>query len=87
MYFKIKLILITILLLINNSAFSNEWGWTFYQNGEPIHFAQSDVNDDGSYEYKFRIRSVDGDTVVDVFEGDYVVKIFKTVNPTSDFSI
>ena len=58
-----------------------------YQNGEPIHFAQSDVNDDGSYEYKFRIRSVDGDTVVDVFEGDYVVKIFKTVNPTSDFSI
>ena len=54
-----------------------------YQNGEPIHFAQSDVNDDGSYEYKFRIRSVDGDKVINVFEGDYDVKIFQTIKTNS----
>ena len=47
-----------------------------YQNNEPVHFAQTDVNDDGSYEYKFRVKSVDGNTVINVFEGDYEVRIF-----------
>ena len=32
-----------------------------YQNAEPIHFAQTDVNEDGTYEYKFRVRNIDGD--------------------------
>ena len=58
-----------------------------YKNGDPVHFAQTDVNDDGSYEYKFRIRSVDGDTVINVFEGDYDVKIFQTVKTNYSFSI
>ena len=49
-----------------------------YQNDEPIHFAQTDVNDDGTYEYKFRVRNIDGDNVVNVYEGDYEVKIFKS---------
>ena len=47
-----------------------------YKNDDPVHFAQTDVNDDGSYEYKFRIKSVNGDVVINVFEGDYDVKIF-----------
>ena len=58
-----------------------------YKNGDPVHFAQTDVSDDGSYEYKFRIRSVDGDTVINVFEGDYDVKIFQTVKTNYSFSI
>jgi len=58
-----------------------------YKNGDPVHFAQTDVNDDGSYEYKFRIKSVDNDRVINVFEGDYDVKIFQTVKLKSEFSI
>jgi len=50
-----------------------------YKNDEPVHFAQTDVKEDGSYEYKFRVRSVDGDQVINIFQGDYTVKIFKTV--------
>ena len=49
-----------------------------YQNDEPIHFAQTDVNEDGAYEYKFRARNIDGDNVVNVYEGDYEIKIFKS---------
>ena len=50
-----------------------------YQDGKPVHFAQTDVKEDGSYEYKFRVRNVDGDQVINIFQGDYTVKIFKTV--------
>ena len=53
-----------------------------YQNDEPIHFAQIDVNEDGTYEYKFRARNIDGDNVVNVYEGDYEVKIFKSLQIT-----
>jgi len=51
-----------------------------YKNGEPVNFAQTDVKADGSYEYKFRVRNVDGDQVINIFQGDYDVKVFKTVN-------
>lgn len=50
-----------------------------YKNGEPVHFAQTDVREDGSYEYKFRARNVDGDQVINIFQGYYTVKIFKTI--------
>ncbi len=53
-----------------------------YQNGEAVHFAQTDVNEDGTYEYQFRARNVDGDNAVNIFEGDYEVKIFKSVQIT-----
>ena len=53
-----------------------------YQNDEPIHFAQTDVNEDGTYEYKFRAKNIDGDNVVNVYEGDYEVKIFKSIQIT-----
>jgi len=53
-----------------------------YQDGEPVHFAQTDVNEDGTYEYKFRAKNIDGDNVVNVYEGDYEVKIFKSVQIT-----
>ena len=53
-----------------------------YKNGDPVHFAQTDVKKDGSYEYKFRVRDIDGDQVINIFQGDYTVKIFKTVYVT-----
>ena len=53
-----------------------------YQNEKPVHFGQTSVTEDGTYEYKFRVRNVDGDNVVNVYEGDYEVKIFKSVQIT-----
>tara|TARA_B110000014_G_scaffold120619_1_gene82887 strand:- start:60 stop:467 length:408 start_codon:yes stop_codon:yes gene_type:complete len=53
-----------------------------YQNDEPVHFAQTVVNEDGTYEYKFRARNIDGDNVVNVYKGDYEVKIFKSIQIT-----
>jgi len=58
----------------------------FYKGEDPVHFAQVDVKGDGSYEYKFRVRSVDNNTgeVVNIFEGDYTVKIFRVIPNTND---
>ena len=53
-----------------------------YQNEKPVHFGQTSVTEDGTYEYKFRVRNVDGDNVVNVYEGNYDVKIFKSVQIT-----
>ena len=53
-----------------------------YQNDEPVHFAQTSVSEDGTYEYKFRARNLDGNNVVNVYEGDYEVKIFKSIQIT-----
>ena len=53
-----------------------------YQNGEAVHFAQTDVNEDGTYEYQLRARNVDGNNVINIYEGDYEVKIFKSVQIT-----
>ena len=58
-----------------------------YQNDEPVHFAQTNVNDDGSYEYKFRVKTVNDDKIINIFEGNYEVRIFKTINKTFDYSI
>ena len=54
-----------------------------YQNSKPVYFAQVDVKSDGSYEHYFRIKSVDGNNVINVFQGDYTVDIFKTVYVTT----
>ncbi len=67
---------------VNNHAEGYPVIVQIYQDGEPVHFAQTDVNEDGTYEYKFRARNIDGDNVVNVYEGDYEVKIFKSVQIT-----
>ncbi len=58
----------------------------FYQGEDPVHFAQVDAKGDGSYEYKFRVRNLDLDTgeVVNIFQGDYTVKIYKVIPNTND---
>ena len=58
----------------------------FYKGDDPVHFAQVDVKGDGSYEYKFRVRSLDSTTgeFVNVFEGDYTVNIFRVIPNTNN---
>ena len=57
----------------------------FYKGDEAVHVAQVDVNGDGSYEYKFRVKNLDHNTgeVTDIFHGDYTVKIFKVIPNTN----
>ena len=45
----------------------------------PVHLAQIDLNDDNSFDYTFRLLSVEGGKTTHFFEGDYYVKIFKTI--------
>ena len=58
----------------------------FYKGEDPVHFAQVDAKGDGSYEYKFRVRNMDSNTgeIVNVFEGDYTVKIYKVIPNTNN---
>jgi len=44
-----------------------------------VHFAQTVVNDDGSYEYKFRVLDSNNGKIIKIFNGSYTVKIFKVV--------
>ena len=50
-----------------------------YKDGKPVYFAQTNVKSDGSYEHYFRVKSVEGDKVIHIFEGDYTVNIYKAV--------
>ncbi len=50
-----------------------------YQNGKPVYVAQTNVNSDGSYQQYFRVKSVEGDKVIHIFEGNYTVDIYKSV--------
>ena len=54
----------------------------FYKSNKAIHFAQVDVNGEELFEYKFRARNVDNTTgeVENIFEGQYMVKIFRVVH-------
>ena len=60
----------------------------FYKGEDPVHFAQVDVKGDGSYEYKFRVRNMDINTgkFVNIFEGNYTVKIYKVIPNTNDLA-
>lgn len=49
-------------------------------NDPPVHIAQVDLKDDNTFEYKFRIFSIDDGITTHIFSGDYQIKIFTTVN-------
>ena len=52
---------------------------------DPIHVAQVSLKGDDSFEYKFRVLSIDDGEITHFFEGDYYVKIFKVINtPRND---
>jgi len=44
-----------------------------------VQFAQIPVNEDGSYEYKFRVLDSNSEKTTNIFDGGYTVKIFKVV--------
>ncbi len=50
-----------------------------FKNNDAVHFAQTNVEEDGDYEYKFRVLNSDGNNTTKIFDGDYLVKIFKVV--------
>ncbi|QLH07876.1 hypothetical protein C5F50_02705 [Nitrosopumilus ureiphilus] len=50
----------------------------------PIHVAQVSLKGDNSFEYKFRLLSIDEGNITHFFEGDYNVKIFKVINTPRD---
>lgn len=50
----------------------------------PIHVAQINLKGDHSFEYKFRLLSMDEGNITRFFEGDYNVKIFKVINTPRD---
>lgn len=47
---------------------------------DPIHVAQVTLKGDDTFDYKFRVLSIDEGKVTHFFEGDYIVKIFKVIN-------
>ena len=47
---------------------------------DPVHIAQVGIKGDGSFEYRFRVLSIDEGQTTHFFEGDYIVKIFKVIN-------
>lgn len=57
----------------------------FFQDGEVVHVAQVEAEEDGSFEYRFRVKSTDLATgeVSNIFQGDYTIKIFRVV-PNTD---
>ena len=45
----------------------------------PDHVAQVDLNDDDTFEYKFRLFSIDDGKTTHMFNGEYYVLIFRTI--------
>jgi len=52
-----------------------------------VHFAQTPVNEDGSYEYKFRVLDTSNGKTTRIFDGNYTVKIFKVVYLHSNLDV
>lgn len=57
----------------------NEFEENLVDKIDAVHFAQTNVGDDGTYEHKFRVLGYDEDGKKNYFEGKYIVKIFKVV--------
>ena len=55
-----------------------------FKNNDAVHFAQTNVEKDGEYEYKFRVLNSDNESTTKIFEGDYLVKIFKVIYLNQD---
>lgn len=46
----------------------------------PIHIAQIDLEEDNTFEYSFRILSIDDGITTHHYQGDYLVKIIQVIN-------
>ena len=50
-----------------------------FKDNRAVHFAQTNVDKNGNYEYKFRVLNSDSKNTNKIFDGNYSVKIFKVV--------
>ncbi len=50
-----------------------------FKNNDAVHLAQTNVEKNGDYEYKFRVLNSDNGNTDKIFDGGYTVKIFKVV--------
>jgi len=59
--------------------FDNDDNQVSGNNVGAVHFAQTQLGPNGEYEYRFRVADNQDGNIVNFFEGDYTVKIFKVV--------
>ena len=45
-----------------------------FKDNDAVHFAQTDVGNNGEYEYKFRVLNSENGQTDKIFEGNYLVK-------------
>ncbi|HEY5735199.1 MAG TPA: hypothetical protein VIS47_01430 [Nitrosopumilus sp.] len=50
-----------------------------FKENDAVHFAQTSVEEDGDYEYRFRVLNSENGVTNKIFDGDYLIKIFKVV--------
>ena len=50
-----------------------------FKDNHAVHFAQTNVEKNGDYEYKFRVLNSENENTKKIFDGNYSVKIFKVV--------
>ncbi len=67
---------------ISNPAAGHPVIIKFYKSLDdiPVHVAQVDLMDNDTFEYKFRLFSIDEGITTHIFKGDYYIEIFKTIN-------
>ncbi len=51
-----------------------------YLEEGPIHIAQVNLKEDNTFEYSFRVLSIDDGITTHFYEGDYFVKVIKVIN-------
>jgi len=50
-----------------------------FKDNNAVHFAQTNVDSNGQYEYKFRVLDSENGNTNKIFDGNYSVTIFKVV--------
>ncbi len=51
-----------------------------FKENDAVHFAQTDVSANGTYEYRFRVLNSENGVAGKIFDGNYSVRIFKVVH-------
>ena len=68
---------------IDNPAEGYDVTIMIYQDDSPVHLAQVGVQEDGTYEYRFRALDVKDGQTTRIFAGDYRVVVYKVVTVTT----
>jgi len=50
-----------------------------FKDNDAVHFAQTNVGQNGEYEYKFRVLNSENGKTSKIFQGHYTVNVFKVV--------